>query len=260
MYFSVLGSGSKGNALYIQSGKTSILIDAGFSGKEIARRMAMIDKEMDSLDGLFLTHEHGDHIQGAGVISRRCRVPVYANAGTFKGSDKKLGKLHKRVEFETGNRVQLQDLEIRSFRISHDTLDPVGFLVSDGKFSVACCTDTGKVSNLITSRLSGCDALILEFNHDPLMLKQGPYPHSLQQRVRSSQGHLANEDAAAFMKTLLHDRLKHVVLAHLSDTNNTPQLAMKSAMAVLNANYHGRIDIAAQHNPTELFDLSLREV
>lgn len=253
MRFSVLGSGSKGNALYIESGQTSILIDAGFSGKEIAKRLAVHNRDLSSLDGLFLTHEHGDHIQGAGVISRRCGLPLFANAGTYKGSDKKLGRVHKRVEFETGRVVQLKDLEIRSFSISHDTLDPVGFLVSDSNVSIACCTDTGKVSKLIGSRLKGCDALVLEFNHDPQMLKTGPYPLSLQQRVRSSHGHLANEEAAAFLETLLHDRLQTVVLAHLSETNNTAELALKSAREVINKGSTIRLQVAAQDTPTQLF-------
>lgn len=255
MYFSVLGSGSKGNCLYVESGKTSILIDAGFSGKEIARRLHVHGRDLDTLDGLFLTHEHGDHIQGAGVLSRRYKLPVYANSGTFQGSDKRIGKLYKRIEFETGKSVHLQDLEIRSFRISHDTLDPVGFLISDGKVSIACCTDTGKVSHLISNKLSGCDAVILEFNHDLLMLKHGPYPLSLQQRVRSSQGHLSNEDAAIFLQTLLHDNLKHIVLAHLSETNNTQDLALKSASRVIPQEHSCTLHAAAQKQPTDLFTL-----
>ena len=255
MRFSVLGSGSKGNALYIESGNTSLLIDAGFSGKELAKRLALLGKDPDELNGLFLTHEHGDHIRGAGVLSRRCSLPVYANIGTFQGSEKTIKKLHKRIELETGTTCELQDLEIRSFRISHDTLDPVGYLISDGNHSVACCTDTGKVSHLIASRLSGCDALILEFNHDPVMLKNGPYPFSLQQRVRSSQGHLANEDAAAFLQTLVHDRLQYVILAHLSETNNTPGIARKSAAAVLASELHSLLHVARQSCPSELFDL-----
>jgi len=255
MHFSLLGSGSKGNSLYIESGKTSILIDAGFSGKEIARRLAVHGREMEVLDGLFLTHEHGDHIQGAGVISRRCTLPVYGNEGTFRGSEKKLGKLHKRIEFETGSVIELQDLQVRSFAISHDTLDPVGYLISDGRMSIACCTDTGKVSHLISRRLGNCDALVLEFNHDPTMLKNGPYPLSLQQRVRSSHGHLANEDAASFLKSLLHDNLQHIVLAHLSETNNTPELALQSAAAVLSPVQRGFLHVGRQNNPTQLFTL-----
>ncbi len=255
MQFSVLGSGSKGNSLYIKSGKTSILIDAGFSGKELAKRMAVHGKEITDLNGLFLSHEHGDHIKGAGVLSRRCSLPVYANAGTFKGSDKTVKKLHKRIEFETGSVIELQDLEIRSFRISHDTLDPVGYLISDGKYSVACCTDTGKVSHLISSRLRKCEALVLEFNHDPVMLKNGPYPFALQQRVRSSHGHLANDDAAEFLKSLLHDKLQQVILAHLSETNNRPDIAFKSAAAVLPSRLHSLLTVAPQDRPTSLFDL-----
>lgn len=255
MHFSVLGSGSNGNALYVESGKTSILIDAGFSGKEIEKRLAIHGKELSELKGLFLTHEHGDHIQGAGVISRRCSLPVYANHGTFKGSEKRVKKLHKRVEFETGSICEVQDLEIRSFRISHDTLDPVGYIISDGKHSIACCTDTGSVTHLIANRLSNCDALILEFNHDLTMLKNGPYPFPLQQRVRSNQGHLANNDAAAFLKSLIHDKLQQVILAHLSETNNRADIALQSATSVLPSELHSILSVASQERPTEMFTL-----
>lgn len=255
MRYSVLGSGSKGNALYVESGKTSILIDAGFSGKELEKRLTVHGKELAKLNGVFLTHEHGDHIQGAGIISRRCSLPVYANHGTFKGSEKTVKKLYKRVEFETGSRCELQALEIRSFRISHDTLDPVGYLISDGKHSIACCTDTGSVTHLIANRLSKCDALILEFNHDLTMLKNGPYPFSLQQRVRSNQGHLANPDAAEFLKSLLHDKLQQVILAHLSETNNRADIALQSATSVLPSELHCILSVAPQQCPTKMFSL-----
>ncbi len=255
MRFALLGSGSKGNSLFIESGKSAILIDAGFSGKEIARRLSLLGKDVDGVTGIFLTHEHGDHINGAGVLSRRCRLPVFANNGTFKGSAKKIGKLPKQVDFETGSTVEIEGLQVRSFAISHDTLDPVGYLISDGIHTIACCTDTGKVSHLVSQRLQGCDALILEFNHDPEMLKNGPYPLSLQQRVRSSQGHLANEDAAQFLATLLHDKLQHIVLAHLSETNNCPEFALQSAAAVMNAEHPCTLRVASQDIPTDLYRL-----
>lgn len=230
MRFSILGSGSRGNAVFIESGRTAILIDAGFSGKEIQNRLKSIGRDLSDIRALCVTHEHEDHICGAGVISRRCGVPVYANPGTFGAGDKKIGKIAGRKEFETGCVLQIDDLEVRSFRISHDTADPVGFVISDGKVSLGYCTDTGQISRLMETRLSGCNGLILEFNHNLAMLKNGPYPLPLQQRVRSSQGHLCNEDAGALLARLMGDHLRMVVLAHLSETNNTPELAKTAAL------------------------------
>jgi phosphoribosyl 1,2-cyclic phosphodiesterase len=232
MHFSVLGSGSRGNSVYIQSKDAAILIDAGFSCKEIITRLSKIGKDIEPLHGLLLTHEHQDHICGAGTLSRRYKIPVLANDGTLRGGEKRLGKLFAQQEFTTGETLCFRDLEIRPFRISHDTLDPVGYVISDGQHSIGYCTDTGKVTHLMSQRLSNCDALILEFNHDPDMLRNGPYPLALQQRVRSSQGHLANEDAAAFLQQIVHDRLRYVILAHLSETNNLPELALQSAATV----------------------------
>ncbi len=229
MRFSVLGSGSRGNSVYIESGRTGILIDAGFSGKEIATRLKSIGRDLARVHALCITHEHNDHICGVGVLSRRCRIPTYINGATFAASEKKIGRLALMHEFATGDILQIGDLQVRSFRISHDTADPVGYVVSDGKSSIGYCTDTGKVSYLIGQRLAHCNGLILEFNHNLQMLKNGPYPLPLQQRVRSSRGHLCNEDAAAFLAGLIGDHLCTVVLAHLSATNNTPELARAAA-------------------------------
>lgn len=255
MEISVLGSGSKGNSVFIQSGETAILIDAGFSGKQLETRLSHVGKDISEISGIFLTHEHNDHISGAGVLSRRFKMPVYANEGTFKGAERKLGKLHRREEFETGGSIELQDLEIRSFRVSHDTLDPVGFVVSDGNFTLGYCTDTGKTSHLMAARLKNCDMLIIEFNHDPDMLKTGPYPLALQQRVRSSHGHLANQDAAEFLRILLHDKLRCIVLAHLSETNNLPRLAQQAAASV-NCGEGSEILTAAQDVPMSIVKLN----
>lgn len=249
MEISILGSGSRGNAVYVESGGTAILIDAGFSGKQIATRLHHIGKDLAAVNGIVLTHEHNDHITGAGVLSRRCRIPVFANDGTFRGAEKKLGKLHKRSEFGTGEQFTHRDLAIRSFRVLHDTNDPVGFVISDGRHSVGYCTDTGKVTHLMAARLQKCDVLILEFNHDPQMLKDGPYPLELQQRVRSSHGHLANQDAADFLRGLLHQRLQYVILAHLSETNNLPQKALDAALQVDLLENSGII-AASQAHPT----------
>lgn len=255
MRFSVLGSGSRGNAVFIEAGKTAILIDAGFSGREIAARLQTIGRDLADIRAVCLTHEHDDHICGVGVVSRRCRIPVYANPGTFAGGENKLGKLFAAQEFETGGSVEIGDLLIRSFRIYHDTADPVGFVVSDGRSSVGYCTDTGKVSHLIATRLMACNGLILEFNHNLEMLKNGPYPLHLQQRVRSSRGHLCNEDGAALLGELMGRQLQIAVLAHLSETNNTPMLARAAAEQSVRDWGETALVIASQDHPTPLVEL-----
>lgn len=258
MKFSVLGSGSRGNAVYIESGSTGILIDAGFSGKELERRLQSIGRTLSDVKALCLTHEHNDHISGAGVVSRRCKVPIYANGATFKEGENRLGRIHSRKEFETGDQMVICDLKVRSFRISHDSVDPVGFVVGDGKSSIGYCTDTGKVSHLMARRLAQCNGLILEFNHNLEMLRNGPYPLPLQQRVRSSKGHLCNEAAARFFAELPKDDMKCVVQAHLSEKNNTPELARNALLEYAKDWPEAAIYLAQQDRALKLLDLSIR--
>ncbi len=255
MQFSVLGSGSRGNCVLVEAGDTSILIDAGFSGKETQKRLLRLGKTLEDLDAIFVTHEHNDHINGVGVLSRRCHLPVFANNATLVGGEKKIGKLFEVCEFETGEKIFFKDMEIKSFRISHDTNDPVGYVVSNSEKSIGYCTDTGKVSHLIEQRLKGCNGLILEFNHDLAMLQNGPYPLPLQQRVRSSYGHLSNPDAAVFLQQILHEELKHVVLAHLSDTNNLPELAMQEARKIIKETDNLTLHLSRQDVPGDLVRL-----
>lgn len=233
MKFCVLGSGSKGNCTYVEAGDTAILIDAGFSGREIERRLAGIGVEPARLSAILLTHEHGDHLRGVGVLSRRFRLPVHANPATFRAVGREVDRFVAVHEFETGTGFACRDLLIHPFSVSHDAADPVGFLISDGRCALGYCTDTGIVSRLMAHRLAGCAALVLESNHDPELLRSGPYPLALQQRVRSTTGHLANGTAADFLAGLLHDRLEHVVLAHISETNNRPELVEESVARVL---------------------------
>jgi len=229
MRFSVLGSGSRGNAVYIEAGKSSVLIDAGFSGKELQKRMEAVGRDLADVKAICITHEHNDHISGAGVISRRYEIPVIINSGTLEAASSKMGKLFGTTIFSSGDVTYVGDLEIRSFCISHDTADPVGYVVSDGNKRLGYLTDTGKVSHLMARRLLSCQGIILEFNHDLEMLKYGPYPLPLQQRVRSSRGHLSNEDAADFLTDLMEGEIQEVVLAHLSEKNNTVELARQAA-------------------------------
>ena len=257
MRFSVLGSGSKGNCTLVESGSTAILIDAGFSGKEIRRRLALVDRCPEDLTAIVVTHEHGDHISGVGVLSRRCSLPVYANAGTHRASEKRVKNLYRRIEFGTGVGFVIDDLEVHPFRISHDTADPVGYVISNGDVSLAYCTDTGRVTRLINHHVCKCRALILEANHDPQMLMDGPYPMPLKQRVRSNQGHLSNGDAARFLAGLADSSLRHVVLSHLSETNNTPELAEQRIRRELDSlDIHFKLLLACQNRPIPFISLT----
>ncbi len=253
----VLGSGSKGNCTLVESGNTSLLIDAGFSGLEISRRLESIGRDLETVTAIIVTHEHNDHISGVGVVSRRGRIPVYANMATHLAAERRVGKLFSRLEFGNGEEFEIGNLRVYPFAVSHDTVDPVGYVVSDGKNSVGYCTDTGKVTTLIEYHLRRCDVLVLESNHDPKMLREGPYPIHLQQRVGSNQGHLANEDAGKLLQKLAgKSSLNHVVLAHLSEVNNLPELAMKSAGKYL-GQYAECIEVvpATQNKPAPVITL-----
>lgn len=256
MEFSVLGSGSKGNATYIRAGATAILIDGGFSGIEIQRRLAAINVDLATIGAILVTHEHNDHIRGIPVLSRRGRIPVFANPATYTAAGSGLNRLHRYQEFDTGTTFHFQDLTIHPFSVSHDTSDPVGFVITDDRHAVGYCTDTGRVTRLMQYRLAGCHGLILESNHDPEMLRNGPYPPYLKQRVQSKHGHLANHEAAAFLRELVHDGLCYVILAHISETNNEPQIAYATTMQGLATNDRcPEVTTAPQDRPTPLIIL-----
>jgi phosphoribosyl 1,2-cyclic phosphodiesterase len=186
-------------------------------------------------------------------------LPIYANSGTLKAGKKILKKLPQIQEFSTGDHFGLGELHVHPFSTSHDTVDPVGFIFKDSSCSLGYCTDTGMVTRLLSHRLSGCNGLIIECNHDPHMLQSGPYPVHLKQRVSSKQGHLANEEAADFICSLLHPSLQHVVLAHLSETNNDPALAYDTVTAIVAKEVNGgkapEISLAWQDKPGNFVSL-----
>lgn len=233
MRFCVLGSGSKGNATFVESGRTRLLIDAGFSGKEIERRLTEIGVGAETLSCILITHEHGDHVRGAAILARRFRLPVFVNEATMAAAGPVLDGLPQCHVFVTGQTFVFNDFQIHPYAVSHDAADPVGFLLNNGSLILGYCTDTGLVSRLMRHRLRDCHGLVLESNHDPELLRNGPYSPALQQRVRSTTGHLANAEAAAFLNDILHDGLEHVVLSHISETNNHPHLAEEAMAAVL---------------------------
>lgn len=241
----VLASGSRGNATYISDGQTAILIDAGLSGVEIQRRMAAKGLDPKQLDAILVSHEHADHIQGVGVLARRFGLTVYINEGTRQASAKALGKLSAVCPFTCGHAFAIGSLAIHPFSISHDARDPAGFTIAGNRAKVGVATDLGIVTGVVKTHLQTCDILILEANHDPRMLIDGPYPWPLKQRIRGRSGHLSNDDTAVLLKALQHDRLAHVILAHLSEENNTPEIAAQAITAVLNGS-RVKLHVASQ--------------
>ncbi len=228
----LLASGSRGNAVYIESGDSRLLIDAGLSCRELLRRLDSIGVDGESLDALLVTHEHHDHCLGLGPVARKLKLPVLAHHETL-GALPRLGPVDDLREFEAGEEISLKGISIRAFPITHDAAAPVGFLIDTPEGRIGVATDRGVATRLVAERLKGCRALVLESNHDEGMLLEGPYPWHLKQRVRGTHGHLSNGDSARLLEGLLWDGLEAVFLAHLSEVNNTPGLAESTARAVL---------------------------
>ncbi len=249
----VLGSGSRGNAIYVSDGTTSILIDAGFSAREIDRRLRGRGIDPAALDAIVLTHEHTDHVKGVERLVRRHRLEVFLTAGTRKAVDPE-GILPGLVPFECGREFRIRTLTVRPFCISHDAADPAGFTVTAAGVRIGVATDLGQPTALVRDHLQGCRVLILEANHDPDMLMSGPYPWFLKQRIRGRTGHLSNRESCLLLSDVVHSGLEHVVLAHLSETNNTPQKALAEAGEVLRGS-RVRLAAAAQGEATPLLPL-----
>lgn len=231
MRFSSLGSGSRGNATLIEKNSTRILIDCGFGVKETRMRLKRLGLSLDDLSGVLVTHEHGDHIGGVGRVARACGVPVYCSHGTHLTG--RLGKVPDLRLISSHKRFAVGDLEIEPVPVPHDAKEPVQYVVGDGDMRLGVLTDLGSITPHIRQCYARCDGLILETNHDPQMLQQGPYPPKLKRRVGGAYGHLSNGQAEALLQALMHDRLQHVVAAHISDKNNTDQLARESLARVL---------------------------
>lgn len=211
-----------------------LLIDVGLSAREIQSRLDQIGVAGESLDAILVTHEHGDHCRGLGPLARRCHVPVHLHHQTFNALPK-LGKIDSLCEFEAGSPFQVKDLEIEPFPVTHDAVFTVGFHVRSNEGSVGVATDLGMTTRLVRERLKHCKALVLEANHDEELLRDGPYPWHLKQRIRGQHGHLSNIAGAELLNALRWEGLEAVFLAHLSETNNTPHHARTAAESVLQA-------------------------
>lgn len=229
----MLASGSSGNACYVESAESRILIDAGLSSEELIRRMTGMGIDPGRLDALILTHEHTDHIRGAGPLARRFNLPVYLNRLTLRKAARALGNLARPVVFHTGQPIPICGLFVETFTKCHDAADPVGLVVHADGARLGIITDLGRSTPVVEDRLRGCHALVVEFNHDETMLEQGPYPLQLKRRIKGPEGHLSNAQAGGLLEILVHDGLRTVVLAHLSETNNQPEKAMEASEKAL---------------------------
>lgn len=223
--FTVLASGSKGNCIHVDDGETSLLLDAGLSGKELVSRMQSRGLFPERLSGIILSHEHTDHVGAAGVLARKYKIPVYATSGTLGGASQKIGAIPLCKEIAAGLPFAMGSFLIHPFSISHDAEDPTGFTFFSHGVKIGIATDLGVATTLVKTHLKNCQALILEANHCPAMLEKGSYPWALKQRVKSRTGHLSNEAARDLLGALQHETLSHVVIAHLSAENNRPDRA-----------------------------------
>ncbi len=250
----LLGSGSKGNSIYVSDGETAVLFDAGFSGRELHKRMELRGINPETLKGIVVSHEHGDHVKGVGVLSRRYSIPVYITKATSKALKPYIRKLYDVVYFEDGKSFNADSLTVQPFAISHDVADPCGFVVEACGKRLGIITDAGKATALVVQRLKQCDMLVLESNFDPKMLEEGPYPWHLKQRIKSREGHLSNFEAKSLLEEVLHPGLKRVVLAHLSETNNKPEMALEVVGRAV-AGCSTALEVAGQDKSTKIFSV-----
>ncbi len=251
MRFASLGSGSAGNCLVIEKASTRLLLDCGFGVSELVKRLQRLDLAPEQISGILVTHEHDDHAKGAFKFAAKYNVPVWLSHGSLKMCERYLpenapdkAKVSLNI-IDSHTKFQIEHIEISPYPVPHDAREPTQFTFTDGQTKLGVLTDAGASTQHIEQVLSGCDALVLECNHDLNMLENGAYPYSLKKRVGSRLGHLDNASTAALLAKLDNSKLKHIIAAHLSAKNNTPELAKKALSQVLNCE-HDWVGIAAQ--------------
>ena len=258
-----IGSGSSGNCHYVGYKDTNILVDAGLSGKRITTGLKDIEVDIDKVKGIFITHEHSDHIKGAGIISRKFDIPIFANIKTWRSMKDKIGDIKdiNMKVFENDKTYSLGDIIIRPFSIPHDSEDAVGYNFYAGtndKLSIA--TDIGQITENIRKHLYKSKLVVLESNYDPNMIMMGSYPYSLKRRVMSEEGHLSNEDAGKFCVELVKEGTERILLAHLSKENNFPELAYETSKGILAQNniivgQDLKLDVLSRNEVSDVYKL-----
>jgi phosphoribosyl 1,2-cyclic phosphodiesterase len=255
----VLGSGSRGNAILVDSGETRLLVDAGFSGRDLERRLARVEVDPASITALLITHDHGDHTRGMGVAARRWGVPLFLTDPTREFCRGLLDGTETLRTYSSFQPVEIGGLVVTPFLTVHDAVDPVAVTVTEAgtgeKLGIA--TDLGRATAPVRHALHGCHLLVLESNHDEIMLRECAYPWSVKARIGGSHGHLSNRASAELARELYHDDLCAVVLAHLSEQANDPTLAHEVVGAALaKLRYRGSLAVAPQHEPMEPIDVT----
>ncbi len=259
--FCTLSSGSSGNCQFIEAGNTRLLVDSGFSGKRVEELLKSINVEANSIDYILLTHEHIDHVKGAGVLSRRYDIPLIANEGTWEGMDKIIGNIkEKNIKLITSNvEFSLKDIDIKAFSLYHDANEPVGYNFFYKNKKISIITDTGRVNIDIEKNLKDSNLCLLEANHDTDMLLNGDYPYYLKERIRSEHGHLSNLDASMVLGNILKENGEKILLGHLSKDNNNPQLAKTTVDEYLKKIgmdlKYVDIDLTYRDRPTRIYEL-----
>lgn len=235
MQFNSLASGSSGNSQYLKYKNTEILIDAGLSGKKIEEALKSIGKCPTNIDAIFVTHEHIDHINGVGVLSRRHNIPIYANKKTWENMLGRIGKISEEniKIFDNDRYINFKNLNIKPIGTYHDASDPVGYIINNEKKKISILTDTGEVDDYIIDSMKGSDFYFIESNHDEFMLKEGIYPKRLKDRISGPEGHLSNRDTGNILLKLLEGKKEKICLGHLSKDNNIPILAYETIKNML---------------------------
>jgi phosphoribosyl 1,2-cyclic phosphodiesterase len=258
---SVLASGSRGNSAIVSSSRTRILVDAGTSCRETFKRMKAAGDDPHTISAILVTHEHSDHVYGLQVLAKKLNIPVFMTGATHQAWAKSVRdavgerpELTKLEVFSSGRCFHIGDIAITPFTIPHDAADPVGFTFRSEGIKVGIATDLGRMSANVKDTLRGCDLLVIESNHDIERLRIGPYPWSVKQRVGSPTGHLSNEKLAEFFSTDYDGGASYIVLAHISEQNNHPELARRAAEKALGGRQtllHNRVLLASQSEPME---------
>ncbi len=261
--FCSLYSGSSGNSLFVQSENTNLLIDCGVSAKKIETALNGLNIDPNSINGILITHEHSDHVQGLGIFAKKFNVPVFVNKKTLDAMPKQKEKLESCNaninNFEVGDHFEINNLKIKSFAIPHDAANPCGFTITDNRKTIGIATDIGHMTTNILKELEPSNFLLLESNYDLEVLKCSPYPYHLKQRIAGPNGHLPNEEAGKTISYLLKSNLKRAMLGHLSKENNFPELAYKSVVEEIMGNNNKenalQLSVASRDLPGEIIQI-----